>query len=78
MSDLAFFGRGVLVTGVERQSNGGVRVYVGPRYEGRYFLAHPDDKDSFERQWAGSISSHLVLDRDFLAGLPILSEGAAR
>lgn len=71
---LAFSGQGVLIVGVERHANGGLRVFVGHRGDGRYFIAHPDTEADIERAWAGSSRSHLVMHRDALDGVPLFTE----
>lgn len=62
---LAFSGLGVLICGVEpHPPTGGVRVFVGPRYRGRYFvLDDPGDADAARSGWAASFCGHLVMDR---------------
>lgn len=72
---LALSGRAVLICGVERHANGGLRVFIGSRGDGRYFIAHPDTEDDFERSWAGSFTSHLVMDVRDLECTPVFSEG---
>lgn len=73
---LAFSGRAVLIVGVERHENGALRVYIGSRGDGRYFLAPRELEADFERAWNGSFTSHLVIDRAQLDGVPIFSEAA--
>jgi hypothetical protein len=70
---LAFSGRGVLVVGVE-EKNGSLRVYLGHRGDGRYFIPHPDDRERIKREWASSFRQHLVIARDELVGVPIFTE----
>lgn len=63
MAALAFSGLGVEICGVEPDP-AGVRVYVGPRYRGRYFLVtHPEGVEACKRAWAGSYTGHLLMDR---------------
>jgi hypothetical protein len=63
MAALAFSGLGVEITGVEPDM-AGVRVYVGARYLGRYFLVRePDEIEHVKRRWAGSFRGHLIMDR---------------
>jgi hypothetical protein len=61
MSALAFSGLGVEVCGVEPDP-AGARVYIGPRYDGRYFLARGDDADRCLIAWARSTRKHLLMD----------------
>jgi hypothetical protein len=61
MAALAAFGLGVEVCGVEDGPQG-VRVFVGPRYRGRYFLVpEGPDAERARRSWA--VSRHLIMDR---------------
>lgn len=60
MAALAFSGLGVEICGVEPDPQG-VRVYVGPRYRGRYFIARGEDAAHVRRQWVAS--RHLIMDR---------------
>lgn len=63
MAALAFSGLGVEICGVEPDIDG-IRVYVGPRYQGRYFLVRdPDGVDRVKYKWAASIRGHLIMDR---------------
>jgi hypothetical protein len=43
----------VWITGVEDRPNGAMRVYVGQRGQGRYFLPEPDEREPIRRAWAG-------------------------
>ena len=64
MAALAFSGMGVEICGVEPDISGGVKVYVGARYRGRYFIvSDPDDAAHVRRQWAATYRGHLLMDR---------------
>lgn len=63
MTALAFSGLGVEVCGVEPDPFGNVRVFVGPRYRGRYFIARGEDAVRCRNAWAGSYCGHLLMDR---------------
>lgn len=74
MAMLAISGQGVLIVGCERTKHGSLRVYVGSRGDGRYFLVWGDDAANIERQWRGS--RHLLLDRAQLQDVPIMYDDA--
>lgn len=60
---LAYSGLGALICGVEPDPFGGVRVFVGARYRGRYFvLRDPEDVAAARAAWASSYCGHLVMD----------------
>lgn len=62
-----------LIVGVEDDPGGvAVRVYVGARFERRYYLiSDPDAKKRIVDAWAGS-RQHVVSTHDELAGVGIL------
>lgn len=63
MAALAFSGLGILICGVEPDI-AGIRVYVGSRYLGRYFLVRdPEEIDRVKHGWAASFRGHLMMDR---------------
>lgn len=63
MAALAFSGLGVEVCGVEPDP-AGARVYVGPRWRGRYFLVtEPAEVDRVRAAWASTFCGHLIMDR---------------
>ena len=43
--------RVVWVTGIEDRPNGAMRVYVGQRGQGRYFLPEPDEREPIRAAW---------------------------
>lgn len=63
MVALAFSGLGIEICGVEPDV-AGIRVYVGLRYMGRYFLVRePEPIDRVKHAWAASFCGHLLMDR---------------
>jgi hypothetical protein len=63
MAALAFSGLAIEVCGVEPDI-AGLRVYVGARYLGRYFLVRdPQPIDRVKYAWAASYRGHLIMDR---------------
>lgn len=64
----------VFLTGIEERPNGAVRLYVGPRYLGRYILLDADGTEAARRAWAHG--GHVTIGRDVLDGRPIFSESA--
>lgn len=69
----------VLVTGVEGDPGGfACRVYIGARYEGRYFLiSDPDARKAAEHAWHGS-SQHVIADMRELAAIGVLLTDSRR
>ena len=63
------FGSVVWVTGIEDRPNGAMRVYVGHRYKGRYFLPEPADRETIRRAFHSS--QHLWMKPSDLDGIPI-------
>ncbi len=74
MSLLALLmGHGVFITGVEDQSDGSTRVYVGPRYHGIYFDEPAEDVEAARVAWRNA-PAHLIADAH---ELPELKRDAA-
>lgn len=63
----------IWITGIEDRPNGAMRVYVGPRYKGRYFLPEPDEREPIRRAWG--CGGHLWMHPDSLEDRPIFREG---
>ena len=59
-----FLGRAMLVTGIKDDPKGGLRVYIGPRYEGNFFIVEDDASIKQVRQKWGSGTGHLLISRD--------------
>jgi hypothetical protein len=61
MVDL-LLGTGVLITGIEEQAEGWMKVYVGPRWKNVYVVcADPDDRARVKRAWGSSM--HLTMPK---------------
>ena len=62
MVDL-LIGTGVLITGIEDQPEGWMKVYVGSRYKNIYVVCtEPEDQERVRRAW-GSSAMHLMMPR---------------
>lgn len=56
------FGTSTLVTGVEPGPGDSLKVYVGARFRGIYFLVDdPAEKERVERAWSDR-SAHVVIE----------------
>lgn len=56
-------GKSALVTGVENDQDGGLRMYVGARYKGIYAIIEDEDaKEKLRREWGASLMGHLVVE----------------
>jgi hypothetical protein len=62
----------VWITGIEDRPNGAMRVYVGPRYLGRYFLPEPEDREPIRHAWGAG--GHVWMRPGDLEGVPIFRE----
>lgn len=70
-----FFGQ-VLVTGVEEDESGMLRVYVGPRFNWVYVLIeNEDDKESIRRAWGSH--THVLINKPEPDQLFVDEEGKA-
>ncbi len=59
-----FLGRSFLITGIEDDPKGGLRVYIGPRYESNFFIVEDDASIKQVRQKWGSGMGHLFISKD--------------
>lgn len=67
----------VLVTGVEDDPSGMLRMYVGPRYKWTYALIEDErDKETLRRAWSGG--QHVLAPTPDADQLYVDEEGLAR
>lgn len=58
-----------LITGVEDDPGGGLRVFVGARYRHIYFVPFPQDERAVLSAWGGGWRGHCLADaRDCVLG----------